>query len=66
MTSTHGSILVAVVPTVVTDQYGDTARSARYVDIAPHRLWWWLAQPDVHIVDQECLIWHPEDDDLQG
>lgn len=54
--------LVAVVPTVVRDQFGDPARIHRYVDIAPHRLWWWLAQPAVQIVERDCLLWHPSDD----
>ena len=54
--------LVAVVPTVVRDQFGDPARIHRYVDIPAHRLWWWLAQPAVQVVDRDCLLWHPSDD----
>ena len=62
MSSTHGSISVAVVPTRITDQFGDQWNSVRYVDIAPHRMWYWAAQPKVEIVDQECLLWHEQDD----
>ena len=57
------SISVAVVPTRITDQFGDQWPSVRYVDIAPHRLWYWAAQPAVQIVDQECVMWHGLDDD---